>query len=88
MANASNKLTSSKVTRASLISLIAFALSLTKDARDLELLRYTSHYKKPKQRNRFQNFFYRLSCKLERARSWIAQELSKSKGMRDDFSNR
>jgi len=86
--NVSKKPTSSKETYASLISLIAFALSQTKDARDQELLRYTSLYKKPKQRNRFQNFFYRLSCKLERARSGIAQELSKSKGMRDDFSNR
>lgn len=73
-----------------LFSLMAFifaTIASTEAARQETMQRYMGTYK-PRQRNRFQSFCYRLHLRLERACSSIRQEIEKTKGMSDDFSNR
>ena len=73
-----------------LFSLIAFifaTIASTEAARQETMQRYMGTYN-PRQRNRFQSFCYRLHLRLERACSSIRQEIDKTKGMSDDFSNR
>ena len=71
----------------SLITFIFATIASTEAARQETMQRYMGTYK-PRQRNRFQSFCYRLHQRLERACSSIRQEIEETRGMRDDFSNR
>ena len=42
--------------------------------------------KQPKPRNRFQQFFYKVACRLERACSYIDNELASIRASGNDFS--
>ena len=87
MANPSANRFTRKRNLFSLIAFIFATIASTEAARQETMQRYMGTYK-PRQRNRFQSFCYRLHQRLERACSSIRQEIDKTKGMSDDFSNR
>lgn len=87
MANPSANRFTRKRNLVSLITFVITTIASTEAARQETMQRYMGTYK-PRQRNRFQSFCYRLHQRLERACSSIRQEIEETKGMRDDFSNR
>lgn len=74
--------------QSSIIPLIAFVLTISRNGREQALRRYTKYYMKTKKRNRFQQFFFQVHLRLERACSYIEQELNETRGMRNDLLNR
>lgn len=82
MANTSNRIQSS------LIPTLRSVIAMNNTAWEQALRRYTKYHMKTKKRNRFQLFFFKVHLKLERACSYIEQELIETRGRRDDFSNR
>ena len=87
MANPSANRFTRKRNLVSLITFVITTIASTEAARQETMQRYMGTYK-PRQRNRFQSFCYRLHQRLERGCSSIRQEIDKTKGMSDDFSNR